>query len=113
MRRPSRLPPLLLAVVFAVGGFGLPEADILLDHGTGDPRPELQVHLERPGGASNHAGHCPLNRLLATLQALGPTGGTAVVRAAVDLVLSHVEPAAAALVRHHPSYRSRAPPSTG
>lgn len=106
-----RLQALLLATIFVSGSFGLPEADVLLDHGIDRGAARTQIHIEDAGGCADHSDHCVLGRLLADLRDLAPAEGpqrpidpagqSARYRVAYRLI-----PKRPAL-----SYRSRAPPT--
>jgi len=106
-----RVQALFLAAIFAAGSFGLPDADVLLDHRIEDGPTRALVHVEGRGGCADHSDHCMLGRLLADLRDQAPAGST------LSLPCSNVPSAPEAragsvtLQRLDLSYRSRAPPT--
>jgi len=106
-----RLQALFLAAIFAAGSFGLPEADVLLDHRLENGPTRTQVHIEGRAGCADHSDHCVLGRLLADLRDQAPAGSTfctpyPVARSAPEACADSVT-----LQRLDLSYRSRAPPT--
>ncbi len=106
-----RLQAIFLATIFVAGSFGLPEADVLLDHRIENGPVRGRVHLEGRGGCADHSEHCVLGRLLADLRDLAPGKGSVLVASAIThaAILSVV-------VQFVPqrldlSYQSRAPPT--
>jgi hypothetical protein len=107
-----RLQACFLALVFFAGNLGLPEADVLLDHGLGSVVDRPQVHIEGTGGCADHADHCPLGRLLANGSDLHLGLITAApVTPPRFVVLVHRTLRAPASTPTLP-YQSRAPPET-
>lgn len=106
-----RLQALFLATIFVAGSFGLPEADVLLDHRLEDGPARTQVHIEGRGGCADHSDHCVLGRLLADLRNLAPADGSPATpptarQSARYPIADPFIPQRLAL-----SYRSRAPPT--
>lgn len=106
-----RLQALVLAAIFAAGSFGLPDADVLLDHRIEDAPTRALVHVEGRGGCADHNDHCMLGRLLADLRDQAPAGNTlstpcSNVPSAPEACAASVPPGRLSL-----SYRSRAPPT--
>lgn len=105
-----RLQALFLATIFVAGSFGLPEADVLLDHRIENGPIRTQVHIEGRGGCADHSDHCVLGRLLADLRDLAPANSSldklpSDSRLALQAGATHFTPQLLTL-----SYQSRAPP---
>jgi hypothetical protein len=99
-----------LALGYLAGNFGLPAVDLLLDHRPGT-RVEARVHFETRGGARDHGGHCPLNRLLSELRLKAPAVTTPALEPASRPEATKSVSEHEVVLHYHPSYRSRAPPS--
>ncbi len=105
-----RLRSLLLAALFATGNFGLPAADVLLDHGLGAGHRVPQVHIEPRGGCHDPGEHCVLGRLLTDLRLGSPATGTILLQPAVPIVAPAVGAAPVTPSLLSTPHRSRAPP---
>jgi hypothetical protein len=107
-----RLRALFLAVLFAAGSFGLPTADVLLDHGLGASHRVPQVHVEQRGGCHDPLEHCVLGRLLGELRVQSPAAAAIRLLAPVGVAAAafppSLRPAFLAQRRQPPS---RAPPA--
>jgi hypothetical protein len=105
-----RLRSLLLALLFAAGNFGLPAADVLLDHGLGARHRIPQVHIEQRGGCHDPVEHCVLSRLLSELRLGSPTTAAVLLQARATTAALPVPGAHIAPSLPSTPHRSRAPP---
>lgn len=105
-----RLQASLLAFVFIAGSFGLPEADVFLDHGLDRGPSRYRVHLESTQGCGDHADHCILGRLLAESRDLlqGSPGVSPIAAAESAVAVPDADLGCSSALPL--SYRSRAPP---
>jgi hypothetical protein len=106
-----RLQALLLAAIFVAGSFGLPEADVLLDHRIENGPTRTQIHIEGRGGCSDHSDHCVLGRLLADLRNQAPANNTPATPISETLATPEIGADRFTFQRLDLSYRSRAPPT--
>lgn len=105
-----RVRSLLLVLLFAAGNFGLPAADVLLDHGLGARHRVPQVHIEQQGGCHDPVEHCVLGRLLSELRLGSPTTAAVLLQARAAIAALPVPGARIAPSLRSTPHHSRAPP---
>lgn len=100
----------LLAAAFVAASFGLPAADILLDHRLEGPHQSVQAHLEDLNGCREHIDHCALARMLGAVRLQAASASPPEFLPAADTARTELLRPGVPFAPHQPFYFSRAPP---